>query len=73
MKIIYTQNINSCISFLELKLITEVRELYCMTEEKKHFNPVGTLQKIEAQFEMFQVLNENGEVVNEANMPDLTD
>ena len=44
-----------------------------MTEEKKHFNPVGTLQNIEAQFEMFQILNEKGEVVNEADMPDLTD
>ena len=72
-KIIYTQKENSCISFLQLKLITEERELYCMTEEKKHFNPVGTLQNIEAQFEMFQILNEKGEVVNEADMPDLTD
>ena len=45
-----------------------------MTEEmKNHFNPVGALQNIEAQFEMFQILNEKGEVVNEASMPNLTD
>ena len=45
-----------------------------MVEEmKNHFNPVSTLQNIEAQFEMFQVLNEKGEVVNEAAMPNLTD
>ena len=45
-----------------------------MTEEmKNHFNPVGTLRNIEAQFEMFQILNEKGEVVNEAAMPNLTD
>lgn len=40
---------------------------------KKHFDPVGTLQHVESQFEMFQILNEKGEVVNEAEMPDLTD
>ncbi|MEG0383604.1 MAG: pyruvate dehydrogenase (acetyl-transferring) E1 component subunit alpha, partial [Solibacillus sp.] len=37
------------------------------------FNPTGTLQEIEAKFEMFQILNEKGEVVNEAAMPNLTD
>jgi len=36
-------------------------------------DPTGTLQEIESKFEMFQILNENGEVVNEAVMPELTD
>ncbi|NEU29526.1 pyruvate dehydrogenase (acetyl-transferring) E1 component subunit alpha [bacterium LRH843] len=32
-----------------------------------------TLAEVEKQFETFQILNEEGEVVNEAAMPDLTD
>jgi len=32
-----------------------------------------TLEGIEEQFEMFQILNENGEVVNEEALPDLSD
>ena len=39
----------------------------------KQFDPAGTLKQIEDKFEMFQILNEQGEVVNEAAMPDLTD
>ncbi|WP_026690093.1 pyruvate dehydrogenase (acetyl-transferring) E1 component subunit alpha [Alteribacter aurantiacus] len=31
------------------------------------------LQQIESQFETFQILNENGEIVNEDAMPDLSD
>ncbi len=31
------------------------------------------LENVESQFEMFQILNENGEVVNEKDMPDLSD
>lgn len=31
------------------------------------------LEKIESQFEMFQILNEEGEVVNESAMPELSD
>ena len=30
------------------------------------------LQKIEAEFKTFQILNENGEVVNEKDMPNLS-
>jgi pyruvate dehydrogenase E1 component alpha subunit len=41
-------------------------------EMKKSFDPVGTLQSIEEQFEMFQILNEKGEVVNEEAMPELS-
>lgn len=31
------------------------------------------LEEIENKFEMFQVLNEKGEIVNESNMPDMSD
>ena len=31
------------------------------------------LKTVEEQFETFQILNEEGEVVNEAAMPDLSD
>lgn len=45
-----------------------------MTEKiMKQFDPTATLQQIEGQFEMFQILNEQGEIVNEAAMPNLTD
>jgi len=37
------------------------------------FDAVETLGKIEKKFEMVQVLNENGEVVNEKLTPDLSD
>ena len=42
-----------------------------MTEKK--FDPTVTLREIEDKFEMFQILNEEGEIVNEAEMPDLSD
>lgn len=35
--------------------------------------PEKRLQEIESKFEMFQILNEKGEIVNEAAMPDLSD
>ncbi|MFJ7677572.1 pyruvate dehydrogenase (acetyl-transferring) E1 component subunit alpha [Peribacillus sp. NPDC097264] len=35
-------------------------------------NVQDQLKKVEEQFEMFQILNEEGEVVNEAAMPDLS-
>ena len=48
--------------------------MYIMTEKiMKQFDPTATLQQIEGQFEMFQILNEQGEIVNEAAMPNLTD
>lgn len=37
------------------------------------FNVQNQLKKVEEQFETFQILNEEGEVVNEAAMPDLSD
>lgn len=37
------------------------------------FNVQDQLKKVEEQFETFQILNEEGEVVNEAAMPDLSD
>lgn len=41
--------------------------------KKAPLDPKKTLEKIEEQFEMFQILNENGEVVNESAVPDLSD
>ncbi|HEY4567418.1 pyruvate dehydrogenase (acetyl-transferring) E1 component subunit alpha [Planococcaceae bacterium Storch 2/2-2] len=41
--------------------------------KKTTFDPVGVLNEVEDQFEMFQILNEEGEIVNEEEMPDLTD
>jgi pyruvate dehydrogenase E1 component alpha subunit len=32
-----------------------------------------TIEQVEGHFEMFQILNENGEVVNEEALPDLSD
>jgi pyruvate dehydrogenase E1 component alpha subunit len=40
---------------------------------KKGFDPVKALEEIEGKFEMYQILNEKGEVVNKADMPDLSD
>lgn len=37
------------------------------------FNPVDVLSEIEAKFEMFQILNEKGEIVNEDMDPKLSD
>ncbi len=44
-----------------------------MTMTKSIVNGVEQLQKAEEQFQMLQVLNESGEVVNEEAMPELTD
>ncbi|KUP07646.1 pyruvate dehydrogenase [Bacillus coahuilensis m2-6] len=41
--------------------------------KKAQFDAVKTLETIEQQFEMFQILNENGEIVNEDAMPNLND
>ena len=35
------------------------------------FDPVKTLHAIEEKFEMFQILNEEGEIVNEEANPNL--
>lgn len=39
----------------------------------KEYNPTAVLQEIEDKFHMFQILNENGEVVNEEYDPKLSD
>ncbi|MFA1641516.1 pyruvate dehydrogenase (acetyl-transferring) E1 component subunit alpha [Chryseomicrobium imtechense] len=45
-----------------------------MAESKNnHFDPVNVLHEIEEKFEMVQVLDEEGNVVNEDLMPDLSD
>ncbi|WP_078381058.1 pyruvate dehydrogenase (acetyl-transferring) E1 component subunit alpha [Sutcliffiella halmapala] len=41
--------------------------------KKAKFDPKQQLAKVEEQFQMFQILNEEGEVVNEAAMPELSD
>lgn len=40
---------------------------------KNQFDPTVTLQEIEDKFHMFQILNEEGVIVNEAAMPDLSE
>lgn len=40
---------------------------------KKKFDPVKVLQEIESKFEMFQILDMDGKIVNEQEMPDLSD
>lgn len=42
-------------------------------KKEKQFNPVETLHSIEEQFEMFQILNEEGEIVNKDADPNLSD
>ena len=42
-------------------------------KQVKQFDPVKTLHSIEEQFEMFQILNEEGEVVNKDADPNLSD
>ncbi|WP_060209609.1 pyruvate dehydrogenase (acetyl-transferring) E1 component subunit alpha [Sporosarcina koreensis] len=42
-------------------------------KQVKQFDPVKTLHSIEEQFEMFQVLNEEGEIVNKDADPNLSD
>ncbi|HEY4552121.1 MAG TPA: pyruvate dehydrogenase (acetyl-transferring) E1 component subunit alpha [Bacillaceae bacterium] len=44
-----------------------------MASKTKKFDAVSTLEQIESQFEMVQILNEEGEIVNKTAMPDLTD
>ena len=45
-----------------------------MTEKiTKSFDPAAKLQEIENQFEMFQILNEEGQIVNEEANPNLSD
>ncbi|MFB1081267.1 pyruvate dehydrogenase (acetyl-transferring) E1 component subunit alpha [Jeotgalibacillus sp. JSM ZJ347] len=43
------------------------------SKKKTPFDSVKVLEQIEEKFEMFQILNEEGKVVNEDAMPDLSD
>lgn len=43
------------------------------SKKKTPFDAVKVLEQIEDKFEMFQILNEEGKVVNEDAMPDLSD
>ncbi|MBE1553611.1 pyruvate dehydrogenase (acetyl-transferring) E1 component subunit alpha [Sporosarcina limicola] len=42
-------------------------------KKDKQFDPVETLHAIEEKFEMFQILNEEGEIVNQDAVPNLSD
>ncbi|WP_252503732.1 pyruvate dehydrogenase (acetyl-transferring) E1 component subunit alpha [Sporosarcina sp. Marseille-Q4943] len=42
-------------------------------KQEKQFDPVKTLHSIEEQFEMFRILNEEGEIVNKEADPNLSD
>ena len=42
-------------------------------KKSQQFDPVKTLSEIEEKFEMFQILNEEGEIVNEEADPKLSD
>lgn len=42
-------------------------------KNKKYLNPSLTLQEVEEKFEMFQILDEDGNVVNEEAVPQLSD
>ncbi|MBQ0139717.1 MAG: pyruvate dehydrogenase (acetyl-transferring) E1 component subunit alpha [Kurthia sp.] len=44
-----------------------------MASNNNHFDPVQNLREIEEKFEMVQILNENGEIVNEDLDPKLSD
>src|SRR5699024_4833514 len=44
-----------------------------MAPKKKGFDPVKTLDEIESKFEMYQILDKEGNVINEQEMPDLSD
>ncbi|MEE1131876.1 MAG: pyruvate dehydrogenase (acetyl-transferring) E1 component subunit alpha [Caryophanon sp.] len=41
--------------------------------ENNKFDPKALVEEIESKFELFQILNEEGEIVNEAEMPQLSD
>jgi len=41
--------------------------------KKAQFDAVKTLEEVESKFEMLQILNEEGEVVNEDAMPEISD
>ena len=42
-------------------------------KKDKQFDPVKTLHEIEEKFEMFQILNEEGEIVNKDADPKMSD
>lgn len=44
-----------------------------MAPKKKGFDPVAQLNDIEESFELFQLLDEEGKIINKNEMPDLSD
>jgi pyruvate dehydrogenase E1 component alpha subunit len=62
--------------YIQLKIHEERKEEVALMASKTKnntFDAVKQLENVESQFEMFQILNEEGEVVNEAAMPELSD
>jgi pyruvate dehydrogenase E1 component alpha subunit len=62
--------------YIQLKIhVVRKEEVALMASKTKNntFDAVKQLENVESQFEMFQILNEEGEVVNEAAMPELSD
>ncbi len=50
----------------KIKILIQIRERCRMGEKLlKQYNPEATLNEIEEKFQMFQILNEKGEIVNE--------
>lgn len=66
--------IKSCTNQIEFLYNTDKRGWLTMENKiTKRFDPTGVLAEVEEKFEMFQILNEKGEVVNEEAMPELSD
>jgi pyruvate dehydrogenase E1 component alpha subunit len=62
--------------YIQLKNYEERKEEVArMASKTKNntFDAMKQLENVQSQFEMFQILNEEGEVVNEAAMPELSD
>ncbi len=72
------ENESSILSVVEvvlyknLKILIQIQRGFKMANTT-NLDPTKTLHEIEEKFEMFQILNEEGKIVNEAAMPDLTD
>lgn len=58
---------------IKLKGKGEVTEMASKTQNNKSLNTKNALDVVEEQYQTLQILNEEGEVVNEAAMPNLTD
>jgi len=71
----YTINYRRCTNQIEINYNTvDKGEMHKMVVKKeKSFNPVEILHAIEEKFQMIQVLNEEGEIVNKDMDPKMSD